>query len=180
MEAVVVDKALETFRASDSADAIRDIGRESSSNLSRDLSDPVPHDIMRYDRSALTSLEGTESFLPSAIEHIFEGNRGGGYHYEGIENANGSVIPETRSLPNEHGVYEAEVMINGIRKKGAGKSTFFPADMSPQQVIDTVNQAYSNREHTKGNRYEGIAENGITIGMFLDSEEHIISAFPLY
>ena len=71
-------------------------------------------------------------------------------------------------------------MINCIRKKGAGKSTFFPADMSPQQVIDTVNQAYSNREHTKGNRYEGIAENGITIGMFLDSEEHIISAFPLY
>ena len=47
-EAVVVDKALETFRTSDSADAIRDIGRESSSDLSRGLSDPVPHDIMRY------------------------------------------------------------------------------------------------------------------------------------
>ena len=47
VEAVVVDKALETFRASDSADAIRDIGRESSSDLSRDLSDPAPHDIMR-------------------------------------------------------------------------------------------------------------------------------------
>ena len=172
----MVDKALETFRASDSADIIRDIGRESSSNLSRDLSDPAPHDIMRYDRSALTSLEGTESFLPSAIEHIFEGNRGGGYHYEGIENANGSVIPETRSLPNEHGVYEAMVSINGKTKK----SSFFPLSMSPQEVVDAIIEANENKVYDKGNRYIGTTASGLNIMMFINGDGKIISSFPLY
>ena len=179
-EAVVVDDALEAFRATDSADAIRALAQESSGDGTNGLSDHAGHGIIQYNRSALTALEGTEHFLPSAIEHIFEGSRGGGYHYEGIENARGSVIPGTQSAPNAYGVYDAEVMIDGVRKRGAGKSTFFPADMSPQQVIDAVNQAYANREHTKGNRYEGTSENGIPIGMFLDSEGRIISAFPLY
>ena len=52
--------------------------------------------------------------------------------------------------------------------------------MSPQEVVDTVNEAYETRVlNTKSrNIYEGISKNGMKITMYLDSENKIISAFP--
>lgn len=89
-------------------------------------------------------LENTENFTDKAIDHIFEGEvngrgNGTGYHYEGIESSPGSVIEGTRGISNEFGVYEGRVEVNGVPKtENGGMSTFFPEEMTPQQVIDTT------------------------------------------
>ena len=66
----------------------------------------------RYEKSNLSSLEHTENFKDSAIEHIFEGSvRNGkacGYHYECIENTAGRVVPGTEIQISDSGVYKAQ------------------------------------------------------------------------
>ena len=134
-----------------------------------------------YDKSDLDHLQNTEHFRDSAVEHIFEGSETGGYHYEGIEGSRGKVISGTESAPNEYGVYEAQVEIDGVIKRGnSGKSTFFPRDMSPQEVVDAINEAYSTRSFVAGNRFIGSTTTGMQIQMYLDGTGNIVSAFPLY
>lgn len=132
------------------------------------------------------SLKNTENFTDSAIEHIFEGQvnargKAVGYHYEGIEGTSGNVIPGTESSVNNIGVYKAQVEVNGIPKTAnGGFSTFYSKNLSPQQVVDAINEAYSNCELKLGTRntYQGVANNGMKIDMFLDQSGKIISAFP--
>ena len=139
-----------------------------------------------YGKSTLNSLKNTENFTDSAIEHIFEGQvnargKAVGYHYEGIEGTSGNVIPGTESSVNNIGVYKAQVEVNGIPKTAnGGFSTFYSKNLSPQQVIDAINEAYSNCELKLGTRntYQGVANNGMKIDMFLDQSGKIISAFP--
>ena len=118
-----------------------------------------------YGKSTFNSLKNTENFTDSAIEHIFEGQvnargKAVGYHYEGIEGTSGNVIPGTESY--------------------GGFSTFYSKNLSPQQVVDAINEAYSNCELKLGTRntYQGVANNGMKIDMFLDQSGKIISAFP--
>ena len=139
-----------------------------------------------YGKSTFNSLKNTENFTDSAIEHIFEGQvnargKAVGYHYEGIEGTSGNVIPGTESSVNNIGVYKAQVEVNGIPKTAnGGFSTFYSKNLSPQQVVDAINEAYSNCELKLGTRntYQGVANNGMKIDMFLDQSGKIISAFP--
>lgn len=133
-----------------------------------------------YSEETVANLEHTENFTEGGIKHIFEGeinHRGEakGYHYEGIANTAGQVVPGTRTTPNTHGVYRGSVAVNGVPKRGF--STFFPQNWNPQQVINSINQAYVNRRHVSSNRYYGYA-NGVKIEMFLNPNGKIISAFP--
>ena len=140
-----------------------------------------------YPKTTLETLKNTENFTDSALEHIFEGqiNRRGnavGYHYEGIEDTAGKVIPNTEIQLNDFGVYKAKVEVNGILKNGnGGYSTLFPKDMNPQVVIDAINEAYKCKIHIEGTRntYIGIANNGLEIEMFIDKAGKVISAFPM-
>ena len=82
------------------------------------------------------------------MEHIFEGeiNRRGeavGYHYEDYPTAKGSIIEGTKTKINNNGVYKARVEIEGIKK--INPSTFFPENLSPQEVVDAINEAYIKR-----------------------------------
>ena len=140
-----------------------------------------------YNMDDLANLQHTENFTKKSLIHIFEGDinrrgQAGGYHYDMVEGTSGSIIEGTKSPAlNNAGFYEAKVEVNGIPKKGnEGYSTFFPDHMSPQEVVDTVNEAYETRVfNTKSrNIYEGISKNGMKITMYLDSENKIISAFP--
>lgn len=73
------------------------------------------------------------------------------------------------------------VEVDGIAKSGnGGMSTFYPDNMSPQEVIDAINEAYDNGVNTRGNTYVGESENGLGITMYLDANDKIISAFPIY
>ena len=135
----------------------------------------------RYSELELKKLSGTNIFTKSAIEHIFKGNNASGYHYEGIKDTPGRADPETRSDPDDSGVYTARVTVNGKNKKGnKGYSSFFPIELSPQEVVDAITEAYNGREHVNGNTYEGVSEGGIVIDMYLTDDGKIISAFPIY
>ena len=138
-----------------------------------------------YEKTVLITLENTDIFIDSAIEHIFEGNvsrgKAGGYHYECIKDTAGKVISGTEVDLNDLGVYKAQVEVDGILKKtNKGYSTFFPKDMNPQEVVDSINEAYDNRVFVEGTSktYRGSANNGLEIEMYINEKGKIISAFP--
>lgn len=136
----------------------------------------------QWSHSAIGELNNIDNFTPNAIKHIFDGeiNKGGfavGYHYENLRNTEGQTIPWTKSSSDSNGVYSATVSIRGIQKKS--NTTFYPKSWSPQQVIDSINEAYRNREFIEGsaNLYRG-SFKGMTIMMRLDSEGKIKTAYP--
>ncbi len=54
----------------------------------------------------------------------------------------------------------------------------FPKSWTPQQVVDSINETFSNKVFLNGNTYEGTLANGMKIQMYIDSAGKIISAFP--
>ena len=96
-----------------------------------------------------------------------------------IEGTAGKIVMGTDLPANELGVYKAQVEVNGIPKiSNGGFSTFYPKDMNPQEVVDSINEAYSNHVLKTGNEYYGYSSNGMKITMYLDNNSKIISAFP--
>jgi hypothetical protein len=141
-------------------------------------------------RSALTQwsfdhLQNTGNIEPGGLDHIFKGeiNANGqavGYHYEGVPGAGGRVVPGTASTPDAHGVYTAQVEVNGVRKKGKGISAFFPKSMTPQDVVDSINEAYNTRVHQTGDRYVGVTSSGMRIQLILDpTSGKVTNAWPI-
>lgn len=139
-----------------------------------------------YTSESVENLERTDNFRESAIHHIFDGdiNRSGqatGYHTEIIQDSRGDTVEGTKTPVDANGCYKAEVTVDGVAKTAnGGESSFFPEEMKPQEIIDCINEAYDDRVYLYGNVYEGESESGIVIQMFLDSNEKIISAFPIY
>ena len=140
-----------------------------------------------YNMDDLAKLQHTENFTEKSLIHIFEGDinrkgRAGGYHYDMVEGTSGSIIESTKGpVLNDAGIYEAKVEVNGTPKKAnGGKSTFFPDSMSPQEVVDSINEAYSNKIYQEGSRgvYIGNSKEGIKIKMYLTDDGKIITAYP--
>lgn len=135
---------------------------------------------------SLSELIETEHFRGGALAHIFEGelNRKGqavGFHYDGLPTKIGEIIQGTETKPNKFGVFEAEITVSGVAKtSNNGRSTFFPREWDAQQVVDAINEAYEVRTFISGNTYEGLTPDGMRIRMYLDENERIISAFPIY
>lgn len=138
---------------------------------------------------SVSDLKNTEHFRKGALEHILEGeinSRGKavGFHYEDFPGTKGKVIEGTESKENKYGVYTAKVEVDGVKKtSNGGKSSFFPEDWSPQQVVDAINEAYNDKEFVKGskNSYIGETKDGMEISMYIDQKtDQIISAFPVY
>lgn len=164
--------------ASDAAASSSDA--PASSGASADAADAAsPAEPVR----SLADLNCRDIYTRTALEHIFLGTvnaRGvaSGYHYEGFPGSLGEVVPGTRTEPDANGIYEARVEVDGIAKSGnRGRSTFFPRDWSPQEVVDAIEAAYDSRMHVNGNIWAG-AGGGIGIQLYLDDGERIISAFP--
>lgn len=133
----------------------------------------------------LESLQNTENFKQgtkeNGLNHIFDGEilkngNANGFHYEGMPNSNGKIVGNI-DTPNEFGVYRANVEINGVSK--GPKSTFFPKEWTPQQVIDAVNEAFNSKVLIKNNRYIGKTSTGMEIEIILKKDK-IISAYPIY
>jgi hypothetical protein len=73
--------------------------------------------------------------------------------------------------PNQFGVYKAKVEVNGIPKiSNGGESTFFPKDWSPQKVVDSINEAFENKQFVEGtkNKFRGLTADGLKIEMYID------------
>lgn len=121
--------------------------------------------------------QGTSS---NALNHIFEGEiikgKATGFHYEGVSGSKGKVIGNI-DPPNQHGVYRANVEVDGIVKNA--KSTFYPKDWTSQQVVDAINEAFNNKVLIKNNRYIGVTNSGMQIE-FIIKNGKIVSAYPIY
>jgi hypothetical protein len=97
-------------------------------------------------------LRNTEHFALGALGAIFLGIVGEnqkltGYRYVGqggFKSPPNAVIVGPRSPVNQFGVYEAKFALRG-KKTTRRPRAFFPDEMSPQQVVDAINQAYWNR-----------------------------------
>lgn len=51
--------------------------------------------------------------------------------------------------------------------------------MSPQEIVDSINEAYDDRIDLGGDLFEGEASNGLIIQMYLDDEK-ITTAYPIF
>ncbi|MFD6209579.1 T7SS effector LXG polymorphic toxin [Peribacillus sp. NPDC060253] len=123
---------------------------------------------------------GENKFTIDTMRHVYHGeiNRRGkavGYHHESM--MGGKIVPGTEEAPDINGVYRAKVEINGVMK--IAKSTFFPKDWDRVKVNNAINEAFENKIKD-GNRYVGRTSSGIDIGMYLNRDGTIATAFPLY
>jgi RHS repeat-associated protein len=151
-------------------------------------SQPVPKKVTQVEYN-ISKLNNTGIFRSGTLEHILEGElnakgKAVGFHYEGMPTAKGNIIQGTKAGPNPFGVYTARVEVNGVLKVGnGGFSTFFPESYTPQNIIDSINEAYSSRQFIQGtsNTFIGQTSSGIIVEMYIDSStSKIISAFPKY
>ncbi|HRI52100.1 MAG TPA: EndoU domain-containing protein [Pseudomonadota bacterium] len=105
-----------------------------------------------------------------------------GWHYEPTGEAQKGtyVLEATRSPVDEHGVYAANVMIEGVKKRA--RSSFFPAHWTTQEVEQAIEEAYQNKNPSQRvpGRYQGRTNRGIVIEMHLLGNGSIQSAYPLY
>ncbi|MBR2676925.1 MAG: EndoU domain-containing protein [Solobacterium sp.] len=140
-----------------------------------------------YTTEDLKHLKHTEHFLNSTLEHLFLGTlkdnntRATGYHYDGIVDSPGSIVPGTKSEPDSHGVYLGKVVVNGVAKKSYnGYSSFFPESYSPQDVIDAVNDVYDHCELIGDSLYSGLTEDGMEIELVIrENDGKIVTAYPV-
>jgi len=120
--------------------------------------------------------------------HVFDGeiNRRGdpvGYHSRpgGVDAPNSRVV-SIKDKANSHGVYTANIEIRDGQQWKSKFSSFFPDDMSKQEVIDVILQAYKN-SNNKGEpnaRWQGPSGLGFTVQGYTSSKGGINTAFPLY
>ncbi|MDU2591702.1 MAG: minor capsid protein [Paeniclostridium sordellii] len=137
----------------------------------------------------LDRLKHTENFDEMKdIKHILEGdvNRNNprrikavGYHLENIPSRKGEIIGE-KTQKDKNGIYKAKVKVEGIVKKV--ESSFFPIDWTPQQVIDSINEAYNNRIKIDDLAFIGKTSYGFDIFMYMKPKkpEKIATAYPIY
>lgn len=51
--------------------------------------------------------------------------------------------------------------------------------MSPQDVVNAINEAYEKRTYFNGNKYIGQTKDGMKVQMFINNKNKIISAYPM-
>ena len=131
--------------------------------------------------------EAAHVLTDKSRRHIYEGEinpkrgKASGWHHEptGSKEKGTYVIEETRSPPDQHGVYEANVMIEETKKKE--RSTFFPKDWTEKQVESAIEEAYKNRSpRQRGGEYRGSTTSGMDITLRLDGKGNLESAYPVY
>jgi len=131
-------------------------------------------------------LQAIQNFTDNGLEHIFEGikypNISVGWHRFPSKTVTETyIVGGTKFSVDQYGLYTANVVINGVVKKGAGMSTFFPDNWSKQQVVDAINQAFKVKTRPKINNpdyWEGILPSGMKIGGYTKNEK-IITSFPV-
>lgn len=89
------------------------------------------------------------------------------------------MIEGTRSAPDKHGVYQANVMIEGVKK--GPRSTFFPKNWSQEQVETAIREAAENAKPKPRypSTYRGTTSGGMEIEFELkDGAPQTV--YPLY
>lgn len=120
------------------------------------------------------------------LRHIFHGeiNRKGkpvGYHSRpgGRDSPDARVI-RIRSAPNRLGVYTATIAIRDGSQWKEKFSSFFPDNMSRQEVIDAILSAYKQSRDKNKQPWRGPSGRGFDIQGYTLSRGDINTAFPVF
>lgn len=122
-----------------------------------------------------------------AREHLLYGHldpktgRATGWHYEPTGSAEKGtyVIQGTRSEPDVRGVFEANVMIEGVKKKA--RSSFFPGHWTIAEIEAAIDEAYQSRKPMpRGGQFEGRTNDGMIIEMDINPKGQIQTAYPVH
>jgi len=118
--------------------------------------------------------------------HIFEGeiNRRGkptGFHSRpnGQDPANARVT-SVKDKPNRYGVYTANIEVRDGNEWKSKFSSFFPDDLSRNQVIDVILHAYSNSNNPNAQPWEGPSGAGYRVQGYTSGKGGINTAFPVF
>ena len=175
-----------------SSEVSQKISEVSESSKSADVSENAESkteeisEVSGYYMADISKLEDVDYFASGTLEHIFDGtiNKKGnatGYHYTMVLDSKGKIIDGTRSKEDENGVFTGNVEVDGIKKNGF--SSFYPESWTPQQVVDAINTAYdeavANPDNPKNSLWIG-HYGDIEIDMYLDSNQKITTAYPIY
>ncbi len=173
-------------------DVSEKISEVSENSKSADVSEKTESkaeisEVSGYYMADISKLENVDYFASGTLEHIFDGtiNKKGnatGYHYTMVLDSKGKIIEGTRSEEDENGVFTGNVEVNGVKKNGF--SSFYPEAWTPQQVVDAINAAYDEAVANPDNpnsKSLWIGHYGdIEIDMYLDSNQKITTAYPVY
>jgi len=119
--------------------------------------------------------------------HLFSGEvdkwgESKGWHHEasGAKSKGTYVIESTRSAPDANGVYRANVIIEGVKKKKI--STFFPQHWTEAQVEQAIAEAYQTKIQSPRSPlvFEGSSRSGIKIEFLISPQGVLHAAYPLY
>ena len=118
--------------------------------------------------------------------HVFEGeiNRKGkptGFHSRpgGRDPANARIV-SVKDKPNKLGVYTANIEVRDGQQWKSKFSSFFPDNLSQDEVIDIIVHAYNNSNNPKKQPWSGPSGLGFQIQGYTTSRGGINTAFPIY
>ena len=118
--------------------------------------------------------------------HVFDGeiNRRGkptGYHSRpgGIDSANARIV-SIRDKPNRAGIYTANIEVRDGGQWKSKFSSFFPDNMSQEEVIDAILHAYNNSKDKHAQPWQGPSGHGFTIQGYTTKRGGINTAFPVF
>jgi hypothetical protein len=154
--------------------------------------------MQNHDTRRLANVKATSIFSEQGLKRIIEGEllpvrrrSGEIQHYrvmgfcledssiiasKGVE-----VVEDSRTYPDNRGVYSAKVIIQGV-KSGKLKN-FFPRGWTWEQTARAIEEAYENRQPRQwteqGRFYEGVSSTGIKMVLELDDAGRVLDAIPL-
>jgi len=118
--------------------------------------------------------------------HVFQGeiNRKGkptGWHSRpgGQDPANARIV-SIKDRPNKAGVYTANIEVRDGGQWKSKFSSFFPDNLSQQEVIDVIVYAYNNSNNPNKQPWSGPSGLGFQVQGYTSSRGGINTAFPVY
>ncbi len=142
-------------------------------------------------RQALFKGNGPDEIGDDLLRHIFLGERSRsgkatGLHHEGAFGDRPPFLILQRSKPDRHGVYRASVAVfdsrTGTLIPKNNKSTMFPRDMSPDDVVRLIAQA--EKAVPKVGNQEFIVpdgpKKGMTVTLEFNDDGRIATAYPKF
>ncbi len=120
------------------------------------------------------------------LHHVFDGeiNRSGkptGFHSRpGGQDPENARVVGVRDGPNRHGIYTATVEVRDGGQWKEKFSSFFPDDMSYDEVINVVMHAYRNSSNPNSQPWRGPSGKGFDVQGYTLRDGDINTAFPVY
>jgi len=120
------------------------------------------------------------------MHHVFDGeinrkNRPTGFHSRpnGQDPANARLV-RIKDKPNRYGVYTADIEVNDGGEWKRKFSSFFPDELSHDEVIEVILHAYNNSDNKNGTPWEGPSGAGYRVQGYTTRQGGINTAFPIY